>query len=118
MARKSPSRLDKRREAEAVEALEKENGKKKITKKAATKKKATKKKAAKKSRAKAKTATRKRMIWGIYNGSMKEESRFPYAEREAAEEKLQQLRDKSTKKQYFIQPIKEPIADGPVDDDE
>ena len=46
MARKSPSRLDKRREVEAAEALEAANGS--ATKKKATKKKATKKKAAKK----------------------------------------------------------------------
>jgi hypothetical protein len=42
---------------------------------------------------------------------MKEEARFPYDQRDAAEEKINQLRQKSAKKKYFIQPIKEPIAE-------
>ena len=40
---------------------------------------------------------------------MKEEARFPYDQREAAEERLEQLRSKG-KKMYFIQPIKELIT--------
>ncbi len=36
--------------------------------------------------------------------SMKEEGRFPYDQREAAEEKIELLRQKS-KKMYFIQPF-------------
>ena len=115
MARKSPSRLDKRREVEAAEALEAANGSAK--KKKATKKKAAKKTAKKKttrSRAKAKTSARLRLVWGVFNGSMKEEGRFPYAERDAAEKKIDQLRAKSPKKMFFIQPIKEEIADAPV----
>lgn len=110
MARKSPSRLDKRREVEAAEALEAAGGTtaKKTKKKAAKK---TKKKAATRSRAKAKTSARKRIVWGVFNGSMKEEARFPYAEREAAELKVEQLRVKSPKKMFFIQPIKEEMAE-------
>lgn len=116
MARKSPSRLDKRREAEAVEALEKSGGTKK--KKKAAKKKATKRKTTTRKRTKAKSSARKRLLWGIFNGNMKEEGRFPYHEREAADEKLEALKTKSPKKMFFIQPIKEEITAATKADDE
>ena len=112
MARKSPSRLEMRRQAEAAEAEEKSSPKKKATKK----KKATRKKKA------AKADIRRRLVWGVFTGSMKEESRFPYDQREAAEERIEQLRAKNAKKLYFIQPVKEPldgetvVAKVPVDD--
>ena len=54
------------------------------------------------------------MVWGVYSGSMKEEARFPYNELDAAELKLQQLRNRSTKKLYFIQPVKEPLPEAAV----
>ncbi|QDU78350.1 hypothetical protein Pla110_00510 [Polystyrenella longa] len=101
MARKTASRMDLRREAEAAEAQG-------VTKKKAKKKKATRKKATRKS---AKAAVRRRLVWGVFSGSLKEEARFPYDQREAAEEKLEALRARSTKKLFFIQPIKEPIGD-------
>lgn len=113
MARKSPSRLEMRRQAEAAEAEEKASPKKK---KAVKKKKATRKKKA------AKAEVRRRLFWGVFTGSMKEESRFPYDQRSAAEERIEQLRVKNAKKLYFIQPIKEPldgevaVAKVPVDD--
>lgn len=112
-SRKPPSRMDKRLEAEAVEAMEKSSGGKKKT--ATTKAKTTRKKA--------KAVERKRLVWGVFSGTLKEEARFPYNERPQAEEKLEQLRQKS-KKLYFIQPIKELITDGSaqprpfLDDDE
>lgn len=43
---------------------------------------------------------------------MKEEGRFPYDQRAAAEEKIELLRQKS-KKMYFIQPLKEVIGEAP-----
>jgi succinylarginine dihydrolase len=87
---------------------------KKATKKTATKKKSTKKKSAKrKSRSKKATAeARKRMVWGVFSSSMKEEARFPYDQRKEAEKKLEQLSSKS-KKPFFIQPMKE-IIDAPA----
>ncbi len=115
MARKSPSRLEMRRQAEAAEAEEKSSPKKKATKK--KKKKATRKKKT------AKADIRRRLVWGVFTGSMKEESRFPYDQRDAAEERIEQLRAKNAKKLYFIQPVKEPldgetvVAKIPVDDD-
>ena len=98
MARKTASRIQKRRENEAAEGR---------GDKAPVKKKA--KRARAPSRRKAKVAERKRLIWGIFSGSLKEEARFPYDQRAAAEERLEQLKAKG-KKSYFIQPIKEVIS--------
>ena len=106
MARKTASRLDKRKEVEAAEALEAAG----VTT-TSKKKKATKKKAKRKTTRTKKDATvRRRVVWTVFSGNMKEEARFPYEQRKEAEEKLEQLRSKS-KKLYFIQPVKEPITD-------
>ncbi|HET6423814.1 MAG TPA: hypothetical protein VFG20_09040 [Planctomycetaceae bacterium] len=109
MASKRKSLLDLRREAEAVEARGGDATATKAEKAAATK---AKKAAAPKAKrvAKEKPVARKRMIWVVYNGSMKEEGRFPYDQRAAAEEKIEALRQKS-KKLYFIHPVKEVIGD-------
>jgi len=53
---------------------------------------------------------RKRLVWIIYNGSMKEEARFNYDQLAEAEERIEALRQKS-KKLYFIQPLKEPLGE-------
>ncbi|QDT53339.1 hypothetical protein Pan44_13560 [Caulifigura coniformis] len=98
MARKVSSRLSKRREAEAADARPAAAKKTK----GATAKKAT-------TRKKTKAPERKRLIWGVFSGTMKEEARFPYDQRAAAEERLEQLRSKG-KKMYFIQPIKELVT--------
>jgi hypothetical protein len=103
MARKTASRLQKRREIEAAGSVEP----------AADKKPAKRKAAKRPSRAKDKPLQRKRLVWAVLSGSMKEEARFPYDQRQAAEEKLELLRSKS-KKLYFIQPVKELITDGPA----
>ncbi|WP_417848179.1 hypothetical protein [Thalassoglobus sp.] len=108
-------RLQKRIEAEAAEKLGK------TAKKTATKKKATRKKAKTTRKRKTKTAERKKIFWGVFSGTLKEEGRFAYDERDKAEEKLAALRNRSTKKLYFIQPIKETLSDSaaaPEDDDE
>lgn len=73
-----------------------------------------KKAAARPRRAKARVHVRKRLLWGVFNGSMKEEARFPYDQMEAAEERMKILREKSPKKLFFIQPIKEEITDTPA----
>lgn len=98
MARKVSSRLAKRREAEAADARPAAAKKTKAT----TAKKAT-------TRKKTKAPERKRLFWGVFSGTMKEEARFPYDQRAGAEERLEQLRSKG-KKMYFIQPIKELIT--------
>jgi len=99
MARKTASRIQKRKEMEAAGA--------RGAKGDATKKKA--KRARAPSRRKAKAAERKRLFWGVFSGSLKEEARFPYDQRAAAEERLEQLKAKG-KKNHFIQPIKEVIT--------
>ncbi|MES2788982.1 MAG: hypothetical protein V4719_05120 [Planctomycetota bacterium] len=78
------------------------------------KKRAPKKKpaAARPKRTKTKAVVRKRMLWGVFSSSMKEEGRFPYAEKEQAEARAEALHQKN-KKEYFVQPIKEPIAEPP-----
>ena len=95
--------LDKRREAEAAEKLGK-------TSKSSTAKKSTRKTTTRKRKTKA--PERKRLLWGVFSGTLKEEGRFLWNERDKAEEKLEQLRSKS-KKLYFIQPIKEVLSDAP-----
>ena len=103
MARKSPSRLELRKQVEAVEAVEEAAVKEKKPRKAA---------APRVKKVKEKAQIRKRLLWVVYSGSMKEEGRFAYDQKAAAEEKIEQLKLKS-KKMYFIQPVKEIIgADG------
>ncbi len=110
MPKRSNNRLSKRREVEAVEAQEKASGgaTKKAAEKATAKKATAKKRPAR--RTKAATLERKRLVWGIFSGSLREEARFPYDQRAEADAKLEQLRSKS-KRLYFLQPIKEVIGD-------
>lgn len=102
------NRLELRRMAEAAEKLKKASGapdgKKTKKRKAATKRKTAPRKT------KVRAHQRKRMVWCVFNGSMKEEGRFPYDQKEAAEAKLELLRSKS-KKLYFLQPVKEAMGD-------
>ncbi|HXY34812.1 MAG TPA: hypothetical protein VEI07_11335 [Planctomycetaceae bacterium] len=106
MARKTPSRMELRRQAEAAGeagAAAEKTAKKRVKIKEGAKKPSTR-------RAKTKVAERKRLMWAVYNGSMKEEGRFAYDQRDQAEEKVQQLKLKSPKKIFFIQAIKETIV--------
>ena len=103
------NRLELRRQAEAAEKKKTASGKaaaKKTKKRKAVKRKTTSRKS------KVRALQRKRVVWCVFNGSMKEEGRFPYDQKEAAEAKLEQLRSKS-KKLYFLQPVKEVIGDAP-----
>jgi hypothetical protein len=104
MARKTPSRLELRKQVEAAESqgAAPEGATKKRKAKDPTKKPTR--------RAKSKVAERRRLMWAVFNGSMKEEGRFPYDQRESAEERVQQLKLKSPKKIFFIQTIKEVLA--------
>lgn len=95
MARKTL--LDRRREAEAAEKLPTEAKVKKTVKRKA------------KRRTKAASLERKRMVWVIFSGALKEEGRFNYDQKDEALEKLELLRSKS-KKLYFLQPVKEVIG--------
>lgn len=111
----SKNRLELRRMAEAAERAEKTGA---TPAKKTTKKRKTKARKTATRRTKEKTLARRRIVWCIYNGSMKEEARFPYDQRDAAEEKLQALQAKATKKLYFLQPLKEVLSDAAVTEDE
>ena len=103
------SRLDLRKMHDAAEAA----GLSDPSEEKATKKKATRKKAAPR-RPREKQPERKRAVWIIYSGSMKEEGRYPYDQKEVAEERLAVLLARG-KKLYFMQMVKELItgsADG------
>jgi hypothetical protein len=106
MARKTPSRLELRKQVEAAEGQAAASPDK-ATKKRKREKDPTKKPTR---RTKSKVAERRRLMWAVFNGSMKEEGRFPYDQRESAEERVQQLKLKSPKKIFFIQTIKETIV--------
>lgn len=109
MARKSPSRLEMRKQVEAAEAAGGEKGEEKEKKP----RKSTKAAAPRAKRTKEKVQARKRLVWVVYSGSMKEEGRFAYDQLDAAHEKIEALKLKS-KKLYFIQPVKEILGEGGV----
>ncbi len=69
-----------------------------------------KKAAAKPKRSKVKVIVRKRMLWGVFSSSLKEEGRFPYADKDAAEARAADLAARH-KRTYFVQPIKEPLPE-------
>ena len=102
MARRTASRMELRRQADIAQTMEADAE--------ARKRSPTKRSASRRSKS-AKAAPRKMLMWAVYNGSLKEEGRYTYAERGKAEEKLEALRAKATKKLYFLQPIKVPLAD-------
>ena len=115
------NRIEMRRQAEAAEALEKEGVVTAKTTKSRTKAAAAdkeekagekKKKAVRKTREKPRE--KRRAIWVIYSGTMREEGRYPYWEKKAAEERLEMLRSRG-KRLYFMQMVKELIVgDGEV----
>jgi hypothetical protein len=111
MAKRTQNRRELRDQAEAAEKLDKSAGAEATPGEKVKKVKDPKKKAAAKpKRAKAKIIVRKRMLWGVFSSSMKEEGRFPYADREGAEAKAGDLAARH-KRTYFVQPIKEPLPD-------
>lgn len=94
------------REAEGLSVGDKPEKAEKKKKVAGEKKKKAPVKA---KRSKTKAAVRKRLLWGVFSNSMKEEGRFPYADRAGAEERAAVLTERH-KKKYFVQPIKEPLV--------
>lgn len=98
--------------AEAAESREidtaKAGGETTAKKKAA--KDPKKKPAARAKRAKVKASVRKRLVWVVFSSSLREEGRFPYAEKEAAEARAVELHEKNHRK-YFVQPVKEVLGE-------
>jgi hypothetical protein len=124
MARKTRSIKDLQAEAAAAEARGLDVGDAAPKKRSKTKDpskekepkapKVKKPAAARPKRTKAKAVIRKRIQWVIFSSTMKEEGRFPYSERAAAEKRVEELAAKH-KRTYFIQPLKEPISAKPSD---
>lgn len=112
MAKRIANRRELREQAEAAEKRGAPAGEEP----AADKKKAKepkKKSAPRSKRSKVKVVLRKRLLWAVYSGSMKEEGRFPYAEREKAEARAAELTEKH-KKTFFVQPVKEVLQEREV----
>lgn len=113
MAKRTINRRELRDQAEAAEKL---GVTAETTGKAGAKKEPKKKAAARPKRTKTKVVVRKRLVWGVFSSTLKEEGRYPYGERDAAEARAEELAVRH-KRTYFVQPIKEPIADkAPVED--
>ncbi|MCR9117169.1 MAG: hypothetical protein NXI22_09525 [bacterium] len=89
--------------ANAAEAAEEESGVKKKVKK--------KRKAAKrKSRAKAAADVRMKLYWGVFNQSLKRIALYPFDQKEAAEEKAEDL-NKPGKAHHFVQKVKQEVVE-------
>jgi hypothetical protein len=110
MAKRTRNRHELREQAEAAE----KQGKAPAPEAAAGDKKKVKdpkkKAAAKPKRSKMKVIVRKRLLWGVFSSSLKEEGRFAYGERDGAESRAADLAAKH-KRTYFVQPIKEPLPE-------
>ena len=117
MAKRTTSRLEMRKMAEAAESQGRKVEKGEATD-APVKKKSSKdpkdpkakKTATRAKRTKTKVIVRKRQVWGVYSSSMKEEGRFAYADREAADARAEELGLRH-KRAYFVQAIKEPLPE-------
>jgi hypothetical protein len=111
MARKVVNRKELRAQADAAEARGKTKAasKEKATKEKKVKepkkpgeKKAVRKKVAKEARMKA--------YWGVFTSGMKRLALFEYADKKAAEKKVQEL-IASSRNHHFLQLVKEPISE-------
>jgi hypothetical protein len=114
MARKVVNRKELRAQADAAEARGKTKaGSKEKAPKAAKEKKAKEpKKAAEKKPARKKVAKEARMkaYWGVFNSGMKRLALFEYADKKAAEKKVQELVG-SSRVHHFVQLVKEAISE-------
>ena len=108
MARRTASRMELRRQAEAAQLAEPAGATGANMKRGPSQKRAA---GGGRRRKSEKASPRKMKMWAVYNGNLKEEGRYNYEERDRAEEKLESLRAKATKKLYFLQPIKVPLSD-------
>jgi hypothetical protein len=114
MARKVVNRKELRAQADAAEARSKTKaGAKEKAPKAAKEKKAKEpKKPAEKKPARKKVAKEARMkaYWGVFNSGMKRLALFEYADKKAAEKKVQELIG-SSRVHHFVQLVKEAISE-------
>lgn len=110
MAKRTINRRELREQAEAAEKRGTPAAEAVETTEKSGKTKEKKKPAAKTKRVKARVIIRKKLLWGVYSGTMKEEGRFAYADRAGADNRAAELSAKH-KKIFFVQPIKEPLGD-------
>jgi hypothetical protein len=116
MARKVVNRKELRAQAEAAEARgkTKAGSKEKAAKEKAPKEKKAKepKKAGEKKPSRKKVAKEVRMkaYWGVFNSGMKRLALFEYADKKAAEKKVQELIG-SSRAHHFVQLVKEAISE-------
>ncbi len=98
MARKIVNRKELRAEAEAAE---------KIAKKKTAKKKTPVKR---KTRKKADAVVRMKLLWGVFNQSMKRVALYDFSQKKEAEKRATDL-SKSGKTTHFVQKVKEVIEE-------
>jgi len=116
MARKVVNRKEPRAQADAAEARgkTKAGSKEKAAKEKAPKEKKAKepKKAGEKKPSRKKVAKEVRMkaYWGVFNSGMKRLALFEYADKKAAEKKVQELIG-SSRAHHFVQLVKEAISE-------
>ena len=116
MARKVVNRKELRAQVEAAEARgkTKSGSKEKAAKEKAPKEKKAKepKKAGEKKPSRKKVAKEVRMkaYWGVFNSGMKRLALFEYADKKAAEKKVQELIG-SSRAHHFVQLVKEAISE-------
>jgi hypothetical protein len=132
---RGPTRLDKRREADAVEAREKDGDaeeveeeveedadaegdddeeggkkKKKVAKKKVAKKPAAKKPATKRSRAA--KEVRRRAVWVVFDNASKEVDEFPFNQKADAEALLaRKIQEKEGKATFYMNLVKKEIKE-------
>ena len=114
MARKVVNRKELRAQADAAEARGKTKSASKEKAPKVTKEKKAKepKKVAAKKPARKKVAKEARMkaYWGVFNSGMKRLALFEYADKKAAEKKVQELVG-SSRVHHFVQLVKEAISE-------
>jgi hypothetical protein len=111
MARKILNRKELREEADAAEAVERDEEENETETEAEVKAPAKKKVPVKrKSRAKTAKEVRLKAFWGVFNQSLRRIAVFEYSERQAADKKAAELSE-SQKTPHFVQLVKEVIEE-------
>lgn len=111
MARKVINRKALREEADAAEALEREEGGHEEGEREGKTKASTKKAAPKKARKKKEPAqARVKLFYGVFNQSLKRVALYEFDQKEQAEKKAVEL-SKDGKSPHFVQKVKEVIEE-------
>jgi len=98
-------------EEEGEEGEEGEGDEEEEAPKPAKKKKAPAPKPAKPKRTRASKVVRMRVVWGVFNNSNQPVARFDYPKKQEAEAHAAKLAEEKKGQTFFVQPIKETIAE-------